>query len=348
MVYDPYTPRALPPEIPDPVLNTYDSARSIDFYRNNGDELFKTLNRHKLTKLRLREEIRGVLPYSEGLEEARLLESYIANFYIFEYFGYSNGFIPSEQDIDILTDNMSLVRGLLYSDIELSDKQISLLAAVGQKLTVDFLEDIVFNYVVMACLGELRYHPFAHQAFFGGSLDWFYQYGQPDSNECDFFYRRKDPDNECYCEYCQYRLYGADSDAAPRGPSTNRRAAWHLGLDWACKCPAELFDLMAELFHEFDEDSGYGGSAWATAAEVLALKKRGELGPTDFQNKKIFLDRAFSLEHNGGCLFDKLYEISYLGIILHQHHYSSIENLLSHGYGDIVTRLDSHYQRTKA
>jgi hypothetical protein len=68
--------------------------------------------------------------------------------------------------------------------------------------------------------------------------------------------------------------------------------------------PKALLD-MASLFREF-EDCSYGGEAWAVPAEILYSRLVGELGPDEFSNKKMFIDRIWTLEHNGGCFLDKV------------------------------------------
>jgi hypothetical protein len=62
---------------------------------------------------------------------------------------------------------------------------------------------------------------------------------------------------------------------------------------------------MAELFEEFGGGS-YGGPPWAAAARILYQREVGELGPDEFTNKQLFVDRVFTLEHNGGCFLNKL------------------------------------------
>lgn len=65
-----------------------------------------------------------------------------------------------------------------------------------------------------------------------------------------------------------------------------------------------LMDL-SELFLEFT-DGSFGGKPWADAAEVLYERLEGTLGPDELTNKKMFVDRAWTLEHNGGCFLNKI------------------------------------------
>lgn len=84
-----------------------------------------------------------------------------------------------------------------------------------------------------------------------------------------------------------------------------RRGSW---VHWKFvfeKYGVEAIDQMAEMFLEFP-DTAYGGPAWHDAAVILAQRERGELGPDSFINKQLFVDRVFTLEHNGGCFLNKL------------------------------------------
>lgn len=64
----------------------------------------------------------------------------------------------------------------------------------------------------------------------------------------------------------------------------------------------------AKLFYEFP-DSGYGGAPWANCAETLWGRLEGKLGPDGPDgpiNKRMFIDRFWTLEHNGGCFLNKI------------------------------------------
>lgn len=87
--------------------------------------------------------------------------------------------------------------------------------------------------------------------------------------------------------------------------SKYRKGSW---VHWKFvfdKYGVDAIDKMADMFLEFP-DTAYGGPAWADAAKILAQRERGELGPDSFTNKQLFVDRVFTLEHNGGCFLNKL------------------------------------------
>lgn len=63
---------------------------------------------------------------------------------------------------------------------------------------------------------------------------------------------------------------------------------------------------LAELFLEFGEETAFGGKKWADACKVLYNRLEGRLGPDDYTNKRLFIDRVFTLEHNGGAFLNKI------------------------------------------
>lgn len=62
--------------------------------------------------------------------------------------------------------------------------------------------------------------------------------------------------------------------------------------------PQALLDA-AELFEEFGGGT-YGGKPWADACRVLHAFETGKL------SARVFLDRMFALQHNGGCFLNKV------------------------------------------
>lgn len=60
-----------------------------------------------------------------------------------------------------------------------------------------------------------------------------------------------------------------------------------------------LIEDACELFEDGSWSSGFGGSAWAKCARVLLARETGEL------DARTFVDRVFSLQHNGGSLLNK-------------------------------------------
>lgn len=82
-------------------------------------------------------------------------------------------------------------------------------------------------------------------------------------------------------------------------------------------------ELAEETFELPGWRGAFGGEAWASIASVLRAYLEGRI------NKRIFVDRCFSLEHNSGCCLNKLYDTRDLKPVLD-----------AHGVDDYVTLLD--------
>lgn len=88
--------------------------------------------------------------------------------------------------------------------------------------------------------------------------------------------------------------------------SSNRPIAWS---DWRHIFEEHGSDAIlnaATLFREFPADAGFGGEPWAQAAEILAAFLNGRLGPDEATNRRLFMDRVWTLEHNNGCILNKV------------------------------------------
>lgn len=87
--------------------------------------------------------------------------------------------------------------------------------------------------------------------------------------------------------------------------SSDRRTAWCQWPNIVEEYGTSAYTTMATMFREFDSD-GFGGEKWAVAAELIRDRLEGKLGTTAFLNKQMFVDRIFTLQHNGGCFLNKL------------------------------------------
>lgn len=102
----------------------------------------------------------------------------------------------------------------------------------------------------------------------------------------------------------ELRHHGAVQNCTPL--SAGRRGCWaiyrrivnHLGVNEAM---AQAYDVFLDFRSE-----GYGGPLWAEGAKVVSQAHQGILGPNEFMNRKMFLDRVWTLEHNGGCFLNKI------------------------------------------
>lgn len=89
----------------------------------------------------------------------------------------------------------------------------------------------------------------------------------------------------------------AQDSSTLRGDRSDAWVEWHAIR--AAGGTAVLADAVV-LFEDFGSSS-YGGSAWATIAKVLLARETGQISPATF------VDRVWSLQHNGGSLFDKMH-----------------------------------------
>lgn len=86
--------------------------------------------------------------------------------------------------------------------------------------------------------------------------------------------------------------------------SHNRKAAWVQWRSIYQEYGADALKWMSKLFREMS-GGGIGGEAWAQVSDTLLKHHEGKLGPDEYTNDKMFLDRIVSLQHNNGCLFSK-------------------------------------------
>ena len=119
---------------------------------------------------------------------------------------------------------------------------------------------------------------------------------------------------ECYTPILQYvsmvcggelRYHEMATEGVLHGHS--RSEAW---LYWAEIC-AELGDadalrLADEIFMDMEPGGSVGGPRWAEAARHAAAAYAGELAQNEHTNKILFLDRVWTMQHNGGSLLNKI------------------------------------------
>lgn len=82
--------------------------------------------------------------------------------------------------------------------------------------------------------------------------------------------------------------------------SSNRSTAWGEWIDVRRKLGLQALKDAVMLFNEFDDDGGFGGLPWATAAQVLHDRQAGTIPPW------LFVDRVFTLQHHNGCILNKV------------------------------------------
>lgn len=87
--------------------------------------------------------------------------------------------------------------------------------------------------------------------------------------------------------------------------------------------------LAQQTFELSGWRGAFGGDAWASIASVLRAYFEGRI------NKRIFVDRCFSLEHNSGCVFSKLYETRKVKPVLEAHGEDDYDTLLAHASKEV-------------
>lgn len=86
---------------------------------------------------------------------------------------------------------------------------------------------------------------------------------------------------------------------------SERRHAWG-----AWKVVRETYGLQAlevaiDYFNDFSGGS-FGGARWATNPQLLLNYYTNTLGNDQESNRRMFMDRVFTLVHNNGCMLNKL------------------------------------------
>lgn len=112
------------------------------------------------------------------------------------------------------------------------------------------------------------------------------------------------------------------SDCPILGTGIDRSVAWREWLAWETPISRARYAMSA-----FEEASwpgrNYGGEPWvliaATLHQFLTMKLRPEL----------FLDRVWNLQHHGGIVLNKIYNVDELSVVLDAHGKDDHETLLS-------------------
>src|SRR6266508_1747098 len=81
-------------------------------------------------------------------------------------------------------------------------------------------------------------------------------------------------------------------------------------------------EFAAHVFGTSGWAENFGGEAWATVARLLRDHLRGRV------IARVFVDQCFSLEHNTGSVFNKLYETETLAGILDAQYRDDYQTLL--------------------
>lgn len=87
--------------------------------------------------------------------------------------------------------------------------------------------------------------------------------------------------------------------------------------------------IAEEVFRLDGWQRNFGGVAWARVAVALREYLEGRA------KRRIFVDRCFSLEHNSGCVFDKLWATGNVRPVLDAHGVDDYATLLHHASSEV-------------
>lgn len=89
----------------------------------------------------------------------------------------------------------------------------------------------------------------------------------------------------------------------------NRTLAW---IHWrAIREESPIGSLnWCIMQHCLSQRGGFGGALWANCANLVRKRELGEVSDV------FFVDQAFSLQHNGGAIFNKLWDVNHLQHVL--------------------------------
>lgn len=162
---------------------------------------------------------------------------------------------------------------------------------------IDRLAPLFANYIDMVVGGEARHMP----RFSGG----IYTKGAaPKDVEAEAL---TSPHISLDPKTGALALLGAKHDKI--GLTSDRTQCW---IQWRTLRKELGIDALnwCIMSHLTSQSHSYGGPLWANAANLVRLREKGE------KSDVFFIDQAFSLQHNGGDIFNKLWNVNSLGQVL--------------------------------
>jgi hypothetical protein len=124
--------------------------------------------------------------------------------------------------------------------------------------------------------------------------------------------------------------------------SIERGKAW---LVWSIirrKLGERALELAQDMFLGGDWRRGFGGEAWWHITRTLLAHLQGAIP------RRVFVDQCFDLEHNNGCVFNKLYDCTGLLPILCAHGNDQYSTLLAACSPETRRRWSLHERRLRA
>ena len=174
---------------------------------------------------------------------------------------------------------------------------------------VDSIAPIIANYLDMACAGEARHMVRMNMGYSSTK-------SVPEGVVEEALASGKVILNEGYVP----ELVGINLSM---NMPTAREVAWEkwYGVRKRVGIPALDWCIIA---HCMSKDSGYGGPLWANAANLVRKRELKQISDV------YFIDQAFSIQHNGGTIFNKIWIVTGLDLVLDAAFNGSIEKLTNH------------------
>jgi len=128
----------------------------------------------------------------------------------------------------------------------------------------------------------------------------------------------------------------------PEGREHNRHEAWGVWAFLRDKLGLSPLEEAVDMFYDMgNEEASYGGEGWASAAATLLLYYQGKI------SDKLFVDRVFSLEHNNGCILNKITweqggSPDLMGTVLEAHATDDFHHLMAYSSG-LVNTFSTNY-----
>lgn len=116
---------------------------------------------------------------------------------------------------------------------------------------------------------------------------------------------------------------------ATSGYNAGRHAMWGRWKEVREKHGLAALEVVRDVFNEGKWDSSFGGKKWGTAAEILLRYLSGE------DSKLLFVDTAFSLQHNTGCIFNKIYDTNGLQSLLNAKAEGYVDELVAYASKEV-------------
>jgi len=113
---------------------------------------------------------------------------------------------------------------------------------------------------------------------------------------------------------------------------TGRGKAWLVWTVIRRKFGLDALDLAEDAFHQRGWRENFGGYPWVQAVRALRPYLQGQRTP------RLFVDQCFNLQHNTGCILNKLYNVSKLPDVLEAHGADDYPVLLAHASKDVQHR----------